>query len=197
MSSPTTALASDTRVPTRRTSWKSYNNTYTPLTANLSEKQHMIPPPINTTSNPFLDSPSSATDIEAQTSDLPFPPKPKKSSKSRLCGQVLCSLVFIATCVVGILFLLNSGFPGAVGYDRIREMKNELVDTERAVEVLKTQMGAMTGYFRGLNFKGMGEGLFVGNGTMRGAVNASVEGWGEGGMVGDGIVDGMVDGVGL
>lgn len=155
----------------------------------------MIPPPVNTSNtNPFLDSPSSATDIEAQTSDLPFAPKLKKPSKSRLCGQILCSLVFIATCIVGIIFLLNSGFPGAVGYDRIREMKNELVDTERAVEILKAQMGTMTSYFKSINLKGMGEGLFVGNGTMRGAVNASVEGW-----VGDagGIVDGMVDGVGL
>ena len=70
-------------------------------------------------------------------------------------------------------------------------MKNELVDTEKAVEVLKTQMGVMTSYFKSLNLAGMWKGVFAGNATVMGAVNGSVEGWVE-----EAVVDGMVDGVG-
>jgi hypothetical protein len=170
MSSPTTALASSTNpTPTRRSSWKDKTNAYHPITPSLSEKHCST---TTTTQRPFSDTPSSSssvTDIEAQADDLPFKPKPKKRSKYRMCILLLCFITFWAVLIVGFVFLLDTVFPGAVRYDKLRELKSEMLDTEKTVDMLKAQVGGLVAYIGSLGgnmVNGQGGMSRGGDGTM-------------------------------
>jgi hypothetical protein len=100
------------------------------------------------------------SDIEAQD-NLPFKPKPKKRSRFRMCCLLLCFIVFWGVLIVGVIWVLDMVFPGAVRYDKIKELKDELLDTEKTVAMLKAQVGGMAAYLDGLkgSFMGGGKGV--------------------------------------
>jgi hypothetical protein len=183
MSSPTTALASNTGlIPTRRTSWKSNSNTYTPLFHNVSEKQSTILQSNNPCADSFYSTPLPfcTTDVEAQTDHLRFDPKSKKMSKYRNCTSLLCAIIFWAALIAGLVILLDWVFPGAVSYNKLREMQMEMLDVEKTVDMLKVHVGSLTNYVA--SFRGSLDGVMswsVRNGTMEEIV---VDGW-DGGNV--------------
>jgi hypothetical protein len=160
-----------TPTPTRRASWKksdiynvsrlSFNEKHTPASNNPFSHPYSTPP---TTPSPL-----SLKDIEALDS-LPYRPKPKRT-KFGLCVLVISILVMWALFVYGAVLLMDTVFPGALRYDKIRELKVEMIDTEAAVSMLKSQVGGLYRYI---------EGLSVLNGP-RGYENATMEvGLGEG-----------------
>lgn len=146
-SSPTTTLAKlNNLTPTRRTSYKDHTDVYH---STLNEKKPTIP----RSNNPFDDmhyttTPSSSpppSDIEAQE-DLPFKPKPKKQSRFPICVLLLCFIIFWGALIVGFFLVLDTVFPGAVRYDKLKELKDEMLDTEKAVAMMKAQVRGLVAY---------------------------------------------------
>jgi hypothetical protein len=192
MSPPTTALAAS-NTPTRRASYKDNTDAYE---SSLDEKKLTIP----RSNNPFDDmhytseattSPA-ASDIEAQD-NLPFKPKPKQRSRFRICFLLFCFILFWGVLIVGVIWVLDMVFPGAVRYDKIKELKDELLDTEKTVAMLKSQVSGMAAYLDGL------KGSFMGGGKgVDGLENVTMPVSPEGGVVPGpeaGIVPGVEGGV--
>ena len=189
----TTALeTTPTSVPARRPSRKK-NNTYAPI--------HAIPQPIftekysdsPTSSNPFADmhalpAPRSTADLEAQSTER-FKPTPSNKKKGGMCMLILCVFVIWGLFMFGVVLFANTMFPGALEW---RHLKVEMVDTEKAVEVLRGKVGEMLRFVDGLGLQDVVGGMRVGGGIGRG--NWTMGGVGGSGMAfgyGNGTVGGM------
>jgi hypothetical protein len=140
-----TALAApdaNTSTPTRRSSWKAHSDMYTPVPT--SEK------PAAPQTLPFHDAPDSPSPITAASSDLesqathPYKPKPKRGKLA------ICALVFLtlALLVFGALLLMHTWFPDVLG---ITELKGEMMDADKAISMLKSQVGGLYRYMEGLD----------------------------------------------
>jgi hypothetical protein len=162
-----TALASpnaNTSTPTRRSSWKSHSDIYTPVSN--SEKPTTAAAPFrDSPSAPFHDNPTlSATpsDLESQSTH-PYKPKSKRSNLG-ICVLVLLVLVF---CIGGTVLLTHAWFPDVLG---IEELNGELLDTDKAITMLKSQVNGLYRYVEGLDVLGSLKGyagMGAGNGTER------------------------------
>jgi hypothetical protein len=86
-----------------------------------------------------------------------------------MCILLLCFITFWAVLIVGFVFLLDTVFPGAVRYDKLRELKSEMLDTEKTVDMLKAQVGGLVAYIGSLGgnmVNGQGGMSRGGDGTM-------------------------------
>jgi hypothetical protein len=75
---------------------------------------------------------------------------------------LLFVILIWALFILGAIMLMNSVFPDALRFERLRELKGELLDTKAAIATLKSQVGWMYGYVEGMGLMEKFGGL-VGN----------------------------------
>jgi hypothetical protein len=150
----TSALAAP-NTPTRRSSWKTNPDLYT---RSFTDEK---PPAFGASSNPFSPNyteyhlavptlPSTPPalalnpDIEAQPCLFPTS---RKRSRFRVCTTILCILLLWGVLSYGAMVLFGPMLPGA---NKIRELREEMVDMEAAVKMVREQIGGLVGYVEGV-----------------------------------------------
>jgi hypothetical protein len=152
----TTALAAP-NTPTRRSSWKTNTDFYNAHCFTDEKNPHAFA----ASSNPFSPTytslhlpvpilppspPVTHSDIEAQ----PFafvPAPPQKRTRLRICAIIVCVLLLWGALSYGVVVYFGPYLPGA---NKLRELREEMVDMEAAVKLVREQVGGLVGYMEGL-----------------------------------------------